>query len=39
MRMAENEIIYREGNNKVTEQLNESYDLINQWVHEREVQE
>lgn len=25
--------------NKVTEQLNESYDLINQWVHEREVQE
>lgn len=25
--------------NKVTEQLNESYDLINQWVHEREAQE
>ena len=25
--------------NKVSEQLNESYDLINQWVHEREAQE
>ncbi len=26
-------------NNKVTEKLNESYDLITQWVHEREAQE
>lgn len=26
-------------NNKVSDKLNESYDLINQWVHEREVQE
>lgn len=26
-------------NNKVADKLNESYDLINQWVHEREVQE
>lgn len=25
-------------NNKVADKLNESYDLINQWVHEREVQ-
>ena len=25
--------------NKVSDKLNESYDLINQWVHEREVQE
>ena len=25
--------------NPVTNKLNESYDLINQWVHEREVQE
>ena len=26
-------------NNKVADKLNESYDLITQWVHEREVQE
>lgn len=26
-------------NNKVADKLNESYDLINQWVHEREAQE
>ena len=36
MRMAENEIIYREGNNKVTDQLDDFYNMIGEWASERE---